>query len=331
MYIPSKDRYQNMQYNRCGRSGLLLPRLSIGLWHNFGNITPFGVQQQLLRTAFDQGITHFDLANNYGPPYGEAERNFGVHMDRDWRPHRDELVISTKAGYDMWEGPYGDHGSRKYLISSLDQSLKRMHLDYVDIFYHHRPDPDTPIEETMGALDSIVRSGKALYVGISNYPAEQAREAIDVLRKMGTPMLIHQVKYSMFVRDTVENGLDTVLREEGVGCIAFSPLCNGQLTDKYLHGIPADSRAAHDPRYLKPEYLTQDHRLEKAAALNRLAQDRGQTLAQMALMWVLRDPVVTSALIGASRPEQILENLRAFDAPALSADELAEIDAILNR
>ena len=331
MYIPSKDRYQNMQYNRCGRSGLLLPRLSIGLWHNFGSITLFGVQQQLLRTAFDQGITHFDLANNYGPPYGEAERNFGVHMDRDWRPHRDELVISTKAGYDMWEGPYGDHGSRKYLISSLNQSLKRMHLDYVDIFYHHRPDPDTPIEETMGALDSIVRSGKALYVGISNYPAEQAREAISVLRKMGTPMLIHQVKYSMFVRDTVENGLDTVLRGEGVGCIAFSPLCNGRLTDKYLHGIPADSRAAHDPRYLKPEYLAQDHRLEKAAALNRLAQDRGQTLAQMALMWVLRDPVVTSALIGASRPEQILENLRAFDAPALSADELAQIDAILNR
>ncbi|MBP3651551.1 MAG: aldo/keto reductase [Clostridia bacterium] len=328
MYIPSDKRYDEMVYNRCGNSGLKLPRLSIGLWHNFGNITPFGVQQSILRTAFDNGITHFDLANNYGPPYGEAERSFGIHMDRDWRPLRDELVISTKAGYDMWPGPYGNFGSRKYLISSLDQSLKRMHLDYVDIFYHHRPDPETPLEETMGALDSIVRSGKALYVGISNYPAELAREAIQILRKMGTPLLIHQAKYSMFVC-TPEEGLLDVLREEGVGCIAFSPLNNGVLTDKYLKGIPADSRAGHDPRYLKPEFITQE-KLAKVAKLNEMALERGQTLAQMALRWELRDPVVTSALIGASRPEQIIENLKAFDAPELTAEEIQKIDTILN-
>lgn len=327
MYIPSENRYKDMEYRQCGRSGLKLPRLSIGLWHNFGNITPFGTQQAILRTAFDNGITHFDLADNYGPPYGEAERNFGAHMDRDWRPHRDELVISTKAGYDMWAGPYGNFGSRKHLIAGLDQSLKRMHLDYVDIFYHHRPDPDTPLEETMGALDAIVRSGKALYVGISNYPAERAREAICILRQLGTPLLIHQAKYSMFVR-TPEEGLLDVLREEGVGCIAFSPLNNGVLTDKYLHGIPADSRAGHDPRYLKPELITAE-KLRKVAALNELAQARGQSLAQMALRWELRDPAVTSALIGASRPEQILENLRAFEAPALSGEELAQIEAIL--
>lgn len=328
MYIPSDKRYDEMVYNRCGNSGLKLPRLSIGLWHNFGNITPFGVQQSILRTAFDNGITHFDLANNYGPPYGEAERSFGIHMDRDWRPLRDELVISTKAGYDMWPGPYGNFGSRKYLISSLDQSLKRMHLDYVDIFYHHRPDPETPLEETMGALDSIVRSGKALYVGISNYPAELAREAIQILRRMGTPLLIHQAKYSMFVR-TPEEGLLDVLREEGVGCIAFSPLNNGVLTDKYLKGIPADSRAGHDPRYLKPEFITQE-KLAKVAKLNEMALERGQSLAQMALRWELRDPVVTSALIGASRPEQIIENLKAFDAPELTAEEIQKIDTILN-
>lgn len=328
MYIPSDKRYDEMVYNRCGNSGLKLPRLSIGLWHNFGNITPFGVQQSILRTAFDNGITHFDLANNYGPPYGEAERSFGIHMDRDWRPLRDELVISTKAGYDMWPGPYGNFGSRKYLISSLEQSLKRMHLDYVDIFYHHRPDPETPLEETMGALDSIVRSGKALYVGISNYPAELAREAIQILRRMGTPLLIHQAKYSMFVR-TPEEGLLDVLREEGVGCIAFSPLNNGVLTDKYLKGIPADSRAGHDPRYLKPEFITQE-KLAKVAKLNEMALERGQSLAQMALRWELRDPVVTSALIGASRPEQIIENLKAFDAPELTAEEIQKIDTILN-
>jgi len=328
MYHPSEKRYDEMVYNRCGNSGLKLPRLSIGLWHNFGNITPFGVQQSILRTAFDNGITHFDLANNYGPPYGEAERNFGIHMDRDWRPLRDELVISTKAGYDMWPGPYGNFGSRKYLISSLDQSLKRMHLDYVDIFYHHRPDPETPLEETMMALDSIVRSGKALYVGISNYPADKTREAIKILRQLGTPLLIHQAKYSMFVR-TPEEGLLDVLREEGVGCIAFSPLNNGVLTDKYLRGIPADSRAGHDPRYLKPELITEE-KLRKVKKLNEMALARGQSLAQMALQWELRDPVVTSALIGASRPEQILENLRAFDRAPLSAEEIETIEEILN-
>ena len=328
MYQPSENRYDEMIYKRCGNSGLKLPRLSIGLWHNFGSITPFGTQQAILRTAFDNGITHFDLADNYGPPYGEAERNFGIHMDRDWRPHRDELVISTKAGYDMWAGPYGNYGSRKHLIAGLDASLKRMHLDYVDIFYHHRPDPETPLEETMGALDAIVRSGKALYVGISNYPAERAEEAIRILRELGTPLLIHQAKYSMFVR-TPEEGLQDVLRREGVGMIAFSPLNNGVLTDKYLHGIPADSRAGHDPRYLKPDMITPE-KLRKVEQLNDMARARGQSLAQMALRWELRDPVVTSALIGASRPEQILENLRAFDAPELSAGELAAIDAILN-
>ena len=328
MYQPSEKRYDDMIYKRCGNSGLKLPRLSIGLWHNFGSITPFGTQQAILRTAFDNGITHFDLADNYGPPYGEAERNFGIHMDRDWRPHRDELVISTKAGYDMWAGPYGNYGSRKHLIAGLDASLKRMHLDYVDVFYHHRPDPETPLEETMGALDSIVRSGKALYVGISNYPAERTAEAIRILRELGTPLLIHQAKYSMFVR-TPEEGLQDVLRREGVGMIAFSPLNNGVLTDKYLHGIPADSRAGHDPRYLKPEMITPE-KLRKVKKLNEMARARGQSLAQMALRWELRDPVVTSALIGASRPEQILENLRAFDAPELSAEELVAIDAILN-
>ena len=328
MYQPSEQRYDEMTYKRCGNSGLKMPRLSIGLWHNFGSITPFDTQQAILRTAFDNGITHFDLADNYGPPYGEAERNFGIHMDRDWRPHRDELVISTKAGYDMWAGPYGNYGSRKHLIAGLDASLKRMHLDYVDIFYHHRPDPETPLEETMGALDSIVRSGKALYVGISNYPAERTAEAIRILRELGMPLLIHQAKYSMFVR-TPEEGLQDVLRREGVGMIALSPLNNGVLTDKYLHGIPADSRAGHDPRYLKPEMITPE-KLRKVKKLNEMARARGQSLAQMALRWELRDPVVTSALIGASRPEQILENLRAFDAPELSADELAAIDAILN-
>lgn len=330
MYKPNDGRYGRMTYRRCGSSGILLPFVSLGLWHNFGGITPFGVQQSLLRTAFDSGITHFDLANNYGPPYGEAERNFGVHMDRDWHTHRDELIISTKAGYDMWPGPYGDHGSRKYLISSLDQSLKRMHLDYVDIFYHHRPDPDTPIEETMGALDSIVRSGKALYVGISNYyTPEQAERAIRTLRAMGTPMLIHQPNYSLFNR-SIENGLDGVLEREGVGCIAFAPLANGLLTNRYLNGIPADSRAAADPRYLKAESITPE-KVRKAAKLNELALSRGQSLAQMALQWVLRRKVVTSALIGASRPEQILENVRALDFAPLSKDELKQIDEILAR
>ena len=328
-YTPNPDRYGQMPYRRCGKSGLLLPAISLGLWHNFGNITPFSTQQSILRTGFDLGITHFDLANNYGPPYGEAERNFGIHMDRDWHTHRDELIISTKAGYDMWPGPYGNWGSRKYLISSLDQSLKRMHLDYVDIFYHHRPDPDTPIEETMGALDQIVRSGKALYVGISNYyDPDQARTAIRILREMGTPMLIHQPRYSMMSR-VPEEGLFDVLREEGVGCIAFAPLCNGILTNKYLNGIPADSRAGHDPRYLKPDMITEE-KVEKVRKLNSLAQERGQSMPQLALQWALRDSVVTSALIGASRPEQVVENVQAVRYPALTAEELARIEDILN-
>ena len=326
-YVPSPTSYDGMSYRRCGRSGLLLPAISLGLWHNFGEITPFGTQRDILRTAFDHGITHFDLANNYGPPYGEAERSFGIHMQRDWRPHRDELVISTKAGYDMWPGPYGNWGSRKYLIASLDQSLRRMNLDYVDIFYHHRPDPNTPLEETMGALDQIVRSGKALYIGISNYSAEQTREAVRILRELGTPLLIHQPRYNLLDR-WIEDGLTDVLRESGTGAIVFSPLAGGRLTGKYQHGIPADSRAGHDPRYLKPSMI--DERLcRQTAALGEIAAARGQTTAQLALQWVLRDEVVTSALIGASRPEQVLENIAALSFPALTQEELAEIDAAL--
>ena len=327
VYIPAEDRYEKIAYRRCGKSGLLLPAISLGLWHNFGDITPFGVQKSLLRTAFDSGITHFDLANNYGPPYGEAERNFGIHMDRDWHTHRDELVISTKAGYDMWKGPYGDHGSRKYLFASLDQSLKRMHVDYVDIFYHHRPDPDTPIEETMQALHDIVKSGKALYVGISNYNAEQAAVAIKTLKEMGTHMLIHQPNYSMMNR-WIENGLTDVLAEEGVGCIAFGPLAGGVLAGRYLNGFAADSRAIHDPRFLRPDSVTEE-KMNIVRKLNEMAQQRGQTLAQMALAWTLRNDVVTSALIGASKPEQILENVRALDNARFTTEELARIDAIL--
>ncbi len=332
-YIASETRYDSMTYRRCGKSGILLPIISLGLWHNFGNITPFGVQQTLLRTAFDHGITHFDLANNYGPPYGEAERNFGMHMLRDWKPYRDELIISTKAGYDMWKGPYGDHGSRKYLIASLDQSLQRMNLDYVDIFYHHRPDPDTPIEETAGALEQILRSGKALYVGVSNYNAQQTDAMIKMLGSLGTHLLIHQPSYSMLNRHIEKpmegvGSLTDVLRREGVGCICFAPLQNGLLTGKYLNGIPADSRAAHDPRYLKPSAITED-KLDKIRQLNALAEKRGQKLAQMALQWVLRDEVVTTALIGASKPEQIIENVEALKAPAFTAEELALIDSIV--
>ena len=324
-YVPASGRYDAMAYRRCGQSGLLLPALSLGLWHNFGEITPLGVQRQILCTAFDHGITHFDLANNYGPPYGEAERSFGIHMKRDFLPHRDEMIISTKAGYDMWPGPYGNWGSRKYLIASLDQSLRRMNLDYVDIFYHHRPDPNTPMEETMGALDQIVRSGKALYVGISNYSAEQTREAVRILRGLGTPLLIHQPRYNLLDR-WIENGLTGVLRESGTGAIVFSPLAGGRLTGKYQHGIPADSRAGHDPRYLKPSMI--DERLcRQTAALGEIAAARGQTTAQLALQWVLRDEIITSALIGASRPEQILENIAALSFPALTQEELARIDA----
>ena len=326
MYQPHELRYDRMAYRRCGNSGLMLPILSLGLWHNFGNITPFSTQQQLLRTSFDLGITHFDLANNYGPPYGEAERNFGVHMQQDWRPHRDELIISTKAGYDMWPGPYGNWGSRKYLIASLHQSLRRMKLSYVDIFYHHRPDPETPIEETMCALDAVVRSGKALYAGISNYPAQKAAEAIRMMRSLGTPLLIHQPSYSMLNR-WVENGLTDVLRTEKMGCIAFSPLQCGILTARYLCGIPADSRAGYDPRFLKPESITDDL-LRTVSQLNSIAAARGQSLAEMALQWVLRDEVVTSALIGASKPEQILENVKIVHAPDFTGEELEKIDTL---
>ena len=327
MFIPSPSRYQRMVYRRCGNSGIKLPVLSLGLWHNFGDITPFEQQQAILRAAFDAGITHFDLANNYGPPAGEAETNFGRHMDTDWRPHRDELIISTKAGYGMWDGPYGDWGSRKYLIASLDQSLRRMKLDYVDIFYHHRPDPETPLEETMGALDQIVRSGKALYAGISNYGPEQAKQAFAILRRLGTPCLIHQPRYNMFDR-RIENGLTDVLREERVGCICFSPLAGGLLTGKYLNGIPAGSRIDHDPRFLKPDSLTEDN-LRRTRALLKIAEARGQKLHHLALQWVLRDGVVTSALIGASRPEQITDNAAILDAPALTENELKQIDDIL--
>lgn len=326
-YQPAPNRYEQMQYRRCGRSGLLLPAISLGLWHNFGNITPFEIQKNILRKAFDLGVTHFDLANNYGPPYGEAERNFGIHMDRDWHTHRDELVISTKAGFDMWPGPYGNYGSRKYLISSLDASLKRMHLDYVDIFYHHRPDPNTPIEETMGALDQIVRSGKALYVGISNYNADEAEVAIRTLREMGTPMLIHQPNYSLLNR-SAEHGLANVLTREGVGCIAFAPLCSGILTNRYLNGIPNDSRAVHDSRYLKVSDITDD-KMEIVKKLAVLAEKRGQTVAQLALQWTLRDSTITSALIGASKPQQVEENVKAITFPELTSSELKEIDDIL--
>ncbi len=332
-YIASETRYDSMQYRRCGKSGLKLPALSLGLWHNFGDITPFGVQQSLLRTAFDNGITHFDLANNYGPPYGEAERNFGMHMLRDWKPYRDELIISTKAGYDMWPGPYGDFGSRKYLIASLDQSLKRMNVDYVDIFYHHRPDPETPIEETMGALEQILRSGKALYVGISNYNAQQTENAVKAMGALGSRLVIHQPSYSMlnrWIEKPMEGvgSLCDVLRSTGTGCICFAPLQNGLLTGKYLNGIPADSRAAKDPRYLKPSAITEE-KLAVISKLNAIAQARGQKLAQLALQWVLRDEVVTSALIGASRPQQIIENVEALKGPAFTAEELAAIEAIL--
>lgn len=327
VYVADERRYERMVYRRCGASGLKLPAISLGLWHNFGQITPFETQQRILRTAFDHGVTHFDLANNYGPPYGEAERNFGMHMQRDWRPYRDELILSTKAGYDMWPGPYGDWGSRKYLMASIDQSLRRMQVDYVDIFYHHRPDPETPLEETMGALDQIVRSGKALYVGLSNYGPEQTEKAIAILRDLGTPCLIHQPSYSMLNRG-IECGLTDVLRREHVGCICFAPLQNGLLTGKYLNGIPADSRAARDPRYLRPDRI-HDDQLRKVAALAGIAEGRGQTLSQMALSWVLRDEVVTSALIGASRPEQVVENVEAAQHTVFTSEELARIDAAL--
>ena len=303
-YLPNESRYQSMRYNRSGRSGLKLPAVSLGLWHNFGGVDTFSNSRAMVLRAFDLGITHFDLANNYGPPPGSAEETFGQIMAKDLKPFRDELIISSKAGYTMWDGPYGDWGSRKYLVSSLDQSLKRMGLEYVDIFYHHRPDPETPLEETMQALDYIVRSGRALYVGISNYPAEKAREAAKILRQLGTPCLIHQPSYSMFNR-WVEDGLLDTLKEEGIGCIAFSPLAQGLLTDKYLGGgIPEGSRASKAHGFLKPANIT-DEKLNKVQKLNEIAQSRGQTLAQMALAWVLRHEAMTSVLIGASKVEQI--------------------------
>jgi L-glyceraldehyde 3-phosphate reductase len=327
VYQANPTRYENMTFQRCGNSGLKLPAISLGLWHNFGDATLIENSRQLLRHAFDRGITHFDLANNYGPPPGSAESNFGRILREDLLPYRDELIISSKAGYTMWDGPYGDWGSRKYLISSLDQSLKRMGLEYVDIFYHHRPDPETPLLETMRALDHIVRQGKALYVGLSNYPAELARQAIGILNDLGTPCLIHQPKYSMLERGA-ENGLLDVLAQEGVGCIAFSPLAGGQLTDRYLHGIPADSRAASGSVFLKPEQLT-DGKIEAVRQLNTMAEKRGQKLSQMALAWVSRQQAITSVLIGASKIAQLDDAVGMLANRHFSAQECAEIDAIL--
>ena len=327
MYLASKQRYDAMQYRRCGRSGVRLPAISLGLWHNFGGVDVFENSRAMALRAFDLGITHFDLANNYGPPPGSAESNFGEILRLDLKPHRDELIVSTKAGYAMWPGPYGDWGSRKYLLASLDQSLKRMGLEYVDFFYSHRPDPETPVEETMQALDQAVRSGKALYAGISNYSASQTVAAVKILRELGTPCLIHQMKYSMFVR-ALEDGLLDVLGNEGVGGIAFCPLAQGLLTDRYLQGIPADSRASKPHGFLKKNDID-EQRLAQVRALNGMAAQRGQSLAQMALAWVLRDGRMTSALIGASRVEQIEQNIAALANLQFSPDELARIDAIL--
>ncbi len=327
-YVPASTRYDHPSlYRRCGRSGLKLPALSLGLWHNFGDVDRHENSRALILRSFDLGITHFDLANNYGPPPGSAERTFGRILREDLAAYRDELIVSTKAGYDMWPGPYGEWGSRKYLLASLDQSLRRMGLDYVDIFYSHRPDPDTPLEETMGALDRAVRAGKALYVGLSNYTAEQTARAAKILRDLGTPCLIHQPKYHMFDR-WIEGGLTDVLAQEGIGGIAFCPLAQGLLTSRYLAGIPADSRAGHDPRFLKPEHITAE-KLDRIRKLDAIAKLRGQSLAQMALVWVLRNPVITTALIGASKVAQIEENVAALKNAALSPDELAQIERIL--
>ncbi|PMC40166.1 L-glyceraldehyde 3-phosphate reductase [Bacillus sp. UMB0899] len=326
-YKANEGRYKEMKYNRVGRSGLLLPAISLGLWHNFGGVDSFENGRAMLQRAFDLGITHFDLANNYGPPPGSAEEMFGKIVKTDFAPYRDELVISTKAGYHMWDGPYGEWGSKKYLIASLDQSLKRMGLDYVDIFYSHRPDPNTPLEETMGALDQIVRQGKALYVGISSYNAEQTAEAVNILNDLGTPLLIHQPRYSMFDR-WIENGLQDVLNENGVGSIAFCPLEQGLLTNKYLSGIPSDSRAAKANTFLSEERVTEDV-ISKVKQLNEIAQNRGQNLAQMALAWILREGRVTSALIGASKVSQIEENVAALNNLEFTKEELSEIERIL--
>jgi len=328
MYEASSKRYEKMIYNRCGKSGLKLPAVSLGLWHNFGSRDFFDNMIQMCTEAFDHGITHFDLANNYGPVEGSAEENFGRIMDKVLKPYRDELIISTKAGYYMWPGPYGEWGSRKYLISSLDQSLKRMGLEYVDIFYHHRPDPETPLEETMLALDAIVKSGKALYVGISNYNKVQTEEAMKILKELKTPFIINQRQYSMFERNIEEDGLKHFAAENGCGIIAFSPLAQGLLTDKYLKGIPEDSRIRRDGRFLKEQDITEG-RLKQIQKLNNIAQQRGQTLAQMALSWILRDHEVTSVLIGASRPEQIKDNAKIVEQKPLSQKEIEIIESIL--
>ena len=325
MYIANKDRYNKLEYARCGKSGLKLPRVSLGLWHNFGDNNDFKTMQKLCFTAFDNGITHFDLANNYGPPYGSAEINFGRILKQDLKKYRDELLISTKAGYDMWEGPYGNWGSRKYLIASLDQSLKRMGLEYVDIFYHHRMDKDTPLEETMGALNQIVQSGKALYVGLSNYDGETLAKASEILTQMHCPFIINQNRYSIFDRTIENNGLKEMAHKLNKGIIAFSPLAQGLLTDRYLKGIPEDSRIKTDGRFLKAEILT-EKKLTQIANLNEIAKQRGQSLAQMALAWILKDNIVTSVLIGASKPEQILMNLEAMNNIAFSSEELKLID-----
>ncbi|CAM3989585.1 L-glyceraldehyde 3-phosphate reductase [Serratia silvae] len=327
VYQAEPNRYQNMEYRRCGRSGLQLPAVSLGMWHNFGDSTLHDNARSLVHRAFDLGITHFDLANNYGPPPGSAEENFGRILHQDLLPYRDELIISSKAGYTMWPGPYGDWGSKKYLVASLNQSLQRMRLDYVDIFYHHRPDPDTPLEETMTALDLIVRQGKALYVGLSNYPAERARHAFAILQQLGTPCVIHQPKYSMFERWVEPELLDT-LEAHGVGSIAFSPLAGGMLTDRYLQGIPPDSRAASGSRSLAPEQIT-EAKLQKVRLLNALAELRGQKLSQMALAWVLRNDRVTSVLIGASKVSQIEDAVGMLANRKFSAEEIAKIEQIL--
>lgn len=327
VYTANQNRYGNMVYNRVGRSGLKFPAVSLGLWHNFGSKDNYDNMKAMCRTAFDHGITQFDLANNYGPVYGSAESNFGRLLWEDFLPYRDELVITTKAGYDMWDGPYGDHGSRKYLMASIDQSLNRMKLDYVDIFYHHRMDKETPLEETMTALADIVRSGKALYAGVSNYDKEYTEKAVKLLKELHCPFIVNQRRYSIFDRTIEEDGVKAYCREAGVGIIAFSPLAQGMLTDKYLHGIPADSRIARDPRFLHASDLTEE-KLDKLRRLNELAAQRGQTLSQMALSWVLKDDEVCSVLIGASKPEQIIENASVVHSTGFTQEELGMIDAI---
>jgi L-glyceraldehyde 3-phosphate reductase len=328
VFLPSETRYDTMRYNRCGQSGLKLPAVSLGLWHNFGGVDTYENARAVVRRAFDLGITHFDLANNYGPPPGSAEENFGRLLRQDLAPYRDELVISTKAGWDMWPGPYGDLGSRKYLIASLDQSLKRMGLDYVDIFYHHRPDPETPLEESMAALDHVVRQGKALYAGISSYDAEQTRRAANILRELGTPCLIHQPSYNMFDR-WIEDGLLAVLEEEGIGCIVFSPLAQGLLTDRYLRGIPPGSRASKPHGFLRPADITEE-KVAQVRKLNEMARARGQTLAQMAVAWNLRHKAMTSVLVGASQVSQIEDNVAALSNLEFTDEELAGIERILS-